>query len=142
MMRTNEVEYLDLPLTNSGRLDLAALDGDEAHPDVQARGDHIRIDFKADKQMKRVGKGSPRVANLEELKISFVTNLKEQIPEILKCKVEAYFKGRGHIILWTPHYCPELQPIEMFWASGKHHVSLNYQNDVTMKKFIQFLCEG
>lgn len=48
MMITHEVEYLDLPLASSGRLDLAILDADESHPDVQERGDHIRIERKAD----------------------------------------------------------------------------------------------
>ena len=44
------VEYVDLPLTNNGRLDLAGLDGDETHPDVQDKGDHVRVNFLIEEQ--------------------------------------------------------------------------------------------
>ncbi|CAM9966685.1 unnamed protein product, partial [Ectocarpus sp. 8 AP-2014] len=29
-------------------------------------------------------------------------------------------------LLFTPPYCPALQPIELFWAYGKNYVAANY----------------
>ena len=79
----------------------------------------MKIDFKQEDQLKRAGAGHPTVATLEELKIAFVMYLKVEKPELLECTVEACLEGRGHKVLWTPPYCPQLQPIELFWAAGK-----------------------
>jgi len=46
----------------------------------------------------------------------------------------------GHIILRTPPYHPELQPIETCWAVVKNHVAKN--NDCTMEKVWNLLDEG
>ena len=48
----------------------------------------------------------------------------------------------GYKILWTPPYCPKLQPIEMFWAAGKNHVANLYNTDTTMKHVIRRLQDG
>ena len=45
-------------------------------------------------------------------------------PELLECKVETFLAREVYDVLWTPPYCPELQPIELFWASGKNHVAI------------------
>ena len=45
-------------------------------------------------------------------------------------------------MLWTPPYCPELQPIELFWAAGKNNVALKYKNDFKMKDIVKYLREG
>ena len=77
------------------------------------------MNFNPDEQSGRVAASRPCVANIEELKASFVTYLKEHKPEIVQCKVYSYLHSLGHSILCTPPYCPELQPIELFWAAGK-----------------------
>jgi transposase len=47
---------------------------------------------------------------------------------------------KGHTILRTPPYHPELQPIETCWAVVKAHVASN--NDFTMAKVSKLLEEG
>jgi len=74
----------------------------------------LRIIFDLEEQKLRASSKKPRVASLEELKVGFVTYLKGNKPELLECKIEKYLNDRGHKILWTPPYCPELQPIELF----------------------------
>ena len=140
MMVEHGVEYLDLPLVSEAREELAASESEDN--DVQDRGDCVRIDFESNNQLKRASASDPRIASLEELKISFVTWCQEEKPELLECQVEKYMKDKGHKILWTPPYCPELQPIEKFWAAGKNHVRLRYCNGIKMKEVVKYLREG
>ena len=58
-------------------------------------------------------------------------------PEFL---IDNIAKKRGHSILRTPPYHPELQPIETCWAIVKGHVAVH--NDFTMKKVWELLDEG
>ena len=39
-------------------------------------------------------------------------------------EIEEILKEEDRDILWTPPYCPELQPIKFFWAVRKNHVAL------------------
>ena len=48
----------------------------------------------------------------------------------------------GHEIVWTPPYCPKLQPIELFWAAGKNHVALQHKYDMKMLDVVQALRVG
>ena len=74
--------------------------------------------------MRQAGIGAPYVASLPELRVSFVCFLQREKPDLLQCKVEQKLRSFGHKVLWTPPYCPELQPIELFWAARKNHVAL------------------
>ena len=51
-------------------------------------------------------------------------------------------KKEGFEILWTPPYCPPLQPIEEFWGSGKNHVADCFDNKTTMKDVVRRLRAG
>ena len=84
----------------------------------------------------------PHIGNLDKLKISFVTYLKDNKPDTLNCIVEIQFKEEGYIILSTPLYCPDLQPIELYWAAGKTWAAINYKEEQKMSETIQLLCEG
>ena len=100
MMQKHEVEYINLTLSSQERRDLMDMEDDEDHPDVQDRGDCVRIGFKADdEQLKRAAASNPRTASLEELKIAFVTYLKEEKHELLDCKVDKYLSARGHRVI-------------------------------------------
>ena len=44
----------------------------------------------------------------------------ENKPEMTKAKLVVKFDAKGWIVLFTPPYCPDLQPIELFWACGKN----------------------
>ena len=141
-MKKHQVEYIDLPLTNRECVDLCQMEGHEHHPDVQDRGDIVRISFDDKEQVSRAGINKPRVENLQELKIGFVTYLKEVDPTLLECKVEKFLWDRGYHVLWNPPYCPELQPIDLFWAAGKNHVAMNYVHDQTMQNVVKYLREA
>ena len=120
--------------------ELANLEEDDEN--VQNRGEVVRIIFCKDEQLQRAGVNKPRVGTLEELKVSFVHYLKEHDPQQLECKVEQILLDRGHKILWTPPYCPELQPIELFWAAGKNHVAAKFETNQTMRNVVKYLREG
>jgi hypothetical protein len=75
-------------------------------------------------------------------KFIFVPKLKENKPELLECQVEKELKDHGHRVLWTPPYCPELQPIELFWAAGKNHAAWMHYSGRTMKELVSNLREG
>ncbi len=41
-------------------------------------------------------------------------------PDMCKAKLVVDFEARGWHVLFTPPYCADLQPIELFWAAGKN----------------------
>ena len=59
----------------------------------------------------------------KELRVSTIVWMKRHNPKVLCCKVEKSVKGAGGKILWTPPYCLELHPIELYWSAGKENVS-------------------
>jgi transposase len=134
MMAGHSVEYIDLPLTDK-RMELV-------EDEVEDRGNCIRIQFDPEEQKKRAGARDPRIANGEELKVAFVNYLRDNKPEMLDCKVEKFLHDKGFKVIWTPPYCPGLQPIELFWAAGKNHAALYYFLGRTMKETVSHLREG
>jgi transposase len=134
MMVEHSVEYIDLPLTGK-RMELV---GDK----VEDRGDCIRIQFDPEEQNKRARARDPRIANGEELKVALVNYLRDNKPEMLECKVEKFLHDKGFKVIWTPPYCPDLQPIKLFWAAGKNHAALYSFLGRTMKETVSHLREG
>ena len=51
-------------------------------------------------------------------------------------------REHGHKVLWLPPYCPELNPIKLFWATGKNHVALCYKVKRTLIETVSQLREG
>lgn len=137
MMSEYGVDWIDLPL-NEYRIDYLNKLSDEERELID-RGDSIQIEFNQDQQSKRAGRNDPLIANTQELKVAFVTWAKEERPELLDCMIERLMKNKGYEILWTPPYCPDLQPIELFWAAGKNHVARMYHSKRTMKETVQQL---
>jgi hypothetical protein len=111
LMIEHNVEYVDLPLTDF-RLEFANDDSN----DIEDRGDCIRIPFDPEQQKQTASQSRPLVGNTHDLNVSFVTYLKENKPELLECQVEKALKDHGHRVLWTPPYCPELQPTKTILA--------------------------
>ena len=102
-----------------------------------------RLAFNKAKFEKRAGTAAaPFVPSTTELQLGFVNWLKENKPELLECKFEKEMKAKGHNILWTPPYCPDLQPIETFWAVGKNHVADKYYDGRSMIETVADLREG
>ena len=49
-------------------------------------------------------------------------------PLRLMTKLARYFYNeRGWELIWTPPYCPDLQPIEKLWAFIKNRVGANWE---------------
>ena len=142
LIQEYKIPYVDLPIKTKSRIDLASQERDHVALGVQDLGDRLRVKFDPAHQKMRAGTKIPTVGTLEELKISFITYLKLHKPEALECKVERMIKDRGHQVLFTPPYCPELQPIELFWAAGKNHVALKHKHETTMRDVVESLREG
>ena len=106
----HEFEYLDLECTTS-RVD--AFDEDLV-TNVEDRGSVFRVDFNVELFRQMSSKSKPWAPSAKELPIAIMEYMRENLPDLLECKVESYMKERGHFILWTPPYCPDLQPIELF----------------------------
>ena len=68
------------------------------------------------------------IPTTEELKGLCVKEMNENHKEKLQCDVQKILKEAGHTWLWTPPYCPWLQPIETFWAHGKNHAASKNRN--------------
>ena len=142
LMVKHGVDYVDLPMTSSSRIELASEEDDLEDLGVEDLEDRLRIKFDPVHQVQRACLKKPTVGSLEELKISLITYLKTNKPELLECRVETMLGERGHQVLWTPPYCPELQPIELFWAAGKNHVALCHKRDTKMRDVVESLREG
>ena len=116
LMVKYEVEYIDIPMNCNVWHKLSQTHGDS---DIQDKEDCVQIDCIAEEQKKRASTTKPRIYSIEELRITSLQYLKEETPQALVCKVEELLKEEGHEIFWTLPYCPELQPIEIFWVVGK-----------------------
>ena len=73
--------------------------------------------------------------------------LKPELVEILKklapepsYAIDEIARNRGHRVIRTPPYHPELQPIETCWGVVKNHIARN--SDFTMKNLIEQLEAG
>jgi hypothetical protein len=88
----HSVDHIDLPLTDK-RMELV---GD----DVGDRGrDCIQICFDPEEQNKQFGARDPRVSNGEEQKVG-------ASPPCTPASLDYCREGS----IWTPPYCPDLQP--------------------------------
>ena len=138
MMQHYKVDYVELPCDSMERV----LIDESVDDNILHRGEFVEIPFIPEQQLQRSGKKRPHTASVEELKFSFVTWLKRHNPRALECQVENYMEEKGYKILWTPPYCPDLQPIERFWACGKNNVSWHNYNGNKMREVVHLLREG
>ena len=140
-MFEHEVDYADLPLCIDERLSMVKNLTDDSK--YQDHGKYLQIPFDESQQKSRAGSSKPLVGTLKELKLSFLHwLLSDNKPELLSCKIETYMRTLGHKILWTPPYCPKLQPIELYWACGKNHVALQNKYNMTMRDVVSALRIG
>jgi hypothetical protein len=79
---------------------------------------------------------------VSKLRLGIIKYIQAHKPELLECKVEKYLHDRGHKVLWTPPYCPDLQPIELFWAAGKNHAAWMHFEGCKMKDVVSHLRAG
>jgi hypothetical protein len=126
------VDYIDLPMSMERRnSDLG-----------QDAGEYFRVELNVDTMGGIAGRNRPNVPNVAELRLGIVKWFQDNRPDLLECQVEKYLKGRGHEVLWTPPYCPDLQPIELFWAAGKNHAAWMHFDGRKMKDVVSHLRAG
>ena len=135
-MKDHHVDYIDFPITTDTRNYLLDFEDHPDYPDIQNRGDVMRIEFDEVEKSQCAGKTRGRMCSLEELKISFFVWFKINDPQQLECKLKKWLTSEAHRILWTPPCCPELHPIEIFWAAGENHVARNFVANQSMENHL------
>jgi len=109
---------------------------------LQDRDEFVGVDFNKTEQANRASKKNPFVGTLAELSKALLKDLKERNPGALECKFERRMNEEGFPILWTPSYCPDLQPIETFWGCGKNCVARWFNNDTKMRDVVRHVRDG
>jgi transposase len=146
LMKEHKVEYLDVPWSDN--LSAFVDHADDGAEFIQDRGEYMRImldrddNINIDTMGETASNRRPYIPTVDQLKTSFVTYLAENHPNLLECKVEAKLREHDYEVLWTPPYCPDAQPIELFWASGKNHAAGLVFDKRKMKETIEHLREG
>ena len=59
-----------------------------------------------------------------------------------KNTVETLVEAAGGIVVYTPPYHPELQPIEFLWSHVKQHIAANYTNTRTLQELADAIQEA
>jgi hypothetical protein len=67
----------------------------------------------------KVSEGGPFKDDL----ILATTKWLDEHPDYNRTVVEQLFDDAGHVLIYTPPFCPEVQPIELLWAKVKRYVS-------------------
>ena len=135
-----DVQSIDLPATTS-RMDHIN-DNEMTNVELQPNQDYIRVAFDDREWRKNTTKKTLFNPTVEELRYGIVAYLQAHKPEVLECKVTKLMNSLGHHILWTPPYCPHLQPIELFWAAGKNHAASMAKSDTKMYDTVEHLRDG
>lgn len=66
-----------------------------------------------------VSDGGPSKEDL----LAAVTRWLEEHPDHNRTVVEQLMSDAGHVLIYTPPFCPEVQPIELLWAKVKRYVA-------------------
>jgi hypothetical protein len=56
----------------------------------------------------------------DELQAATLRWFQHNKPDMCQAKLVVDFDKKGWIVLFTPPYTPDLQPIELYWAAGKN----------------------
>ena len=145
LCQEHRIDYLDLP-GNTTHMD-AFDSGLEEYSHIEEVGDYysLTIDYEdkavAAEIWKEIGMTAaatkrPFTPTNQELKLAMVAWMCKEKPELLACKVEARLESEGFTVLWTPPYCSELQPIELFWAAGKNYAARHCWTERTMRQTV------
>lgn len=86
---------------------------------------------------------APRGPDIDEVRRETFRALKKYAPDRLLTRAEKFFQDNdlGHL-LYTPPYCPDLQPIELFWAYGKGYVARTWSDNRNLWEVTEKLREG
>ena len=80
---------------------------------------------------------------MDEMRPAVLRWFKKNRKHMLESKLVRKFRDMDWHVLFTPPYCPDLQPIELFWAAGKNWARyLNTDHRRSIEKCIQDLRAG
>ena len=68
--------------------------------------------------------------------------MKHHKPKVLRYRVKKAVEDSGIKVLWTPPYCLDLYPIELYWLAGKGNFSRNYYFGLSVKSTVSDLRDG
>ena len=86
-------------------------------------------------------KHGPYVKEIQdELKSRLINS--EEHKNLLSSRVQNIFDSTDHVLIFTPPYSPDLQPIELFWANGKNFVASNYFEGRNLQQCLEYLRIG
>ena len=72
------------------------------------RDEELEVDVSPDFWQKSASKMIP---DADEIRSGYVRALKDMGSDKVNCQVEGLLKAHGHSWIWTPPYCPWLQPV-------------------------------
>ena len=85
-----------------------------------------------------IGEGGPSKEDL----LAAVQKWLAEHPDHNRTVVEQLMSDAGHALVYTPPYCPEVQPIELLWAKVKHYVAARSTNGRSLTQARQQTEEG
>ena len=91
---------------------------------------------------KRVTKLPPNYPTRNELNSFIKKWVRENKPDILKNALVKTLEKNDGIVMYTPPYCPDFQPIELVWAYVKNLVAKNWEPDRSLARFIELTWVG
>jgi hypothetical protein len=68
-----------------------------------------------------------------EMQDALLKILRRDHPSLLNTRLMNLFQEKQWILIFTPPYSPQYQPIELVWAHCKGYVAMNYHNQRTME---------
>ena len=140
IMEEDDVDVLNLPWTGARWDFYNTLDND--NNSIVDQGEFMEIIFEKNKQSKLSWKATTNCKQKRTSDCLPEMVEREKNPQKLECRFKSQMKEEGYRILWTPPYCPKLQPIEIFWGNGKNHVANTYDTNTTMKDVLRRLQDG
>ena len=88
---------------------------------IQVPRDGVQMNFEVDEQLKGKASNANNLPSVDELRAVCLTWFQKNKPDMCKPRLVVDLAQKGWHVLFTPPYCPDLQPIELFWAAGKNH---------------------
>jgi hypothetical protein len=109
---------------------------------VKFKDTTIKLTFSEEVFLQRPTTNQPFAPAVNELRLGIVSWLKDHRPDLLECIVTKTIEDAGHMIIWTPPYTPDLQPIKLFWGIGKNYAAEKNTNISCLKDVVSSLRNG
>ena len=113
------------------------------HRAAESDGTTTAISFTLDAGLKATASKSNGLPKVDELRAATLRWFQKWKPDMCLPMLVVDVKREGGEVLFTPPYCPDLQPIELFWAAGKNWArENNTDHSRTLEKTVAHLRAG